>query len=315
MAAAVGFAAGTDAAWYGPVSCAIEPANVCNLRCPLCAAGAGLLGRPKGVMGAPEFERLVRKLPGSLGTLYLWGQGEPFLAPGFLGMVRFAADRGFRTVTSTNGHFLDDVAGIVKSGLDKLIVSLDGASQETYGSYRAGGDFRKVVEGLRCVACEKKRLGRGPEIVVQCVVNRMNEHERDVIRRIASEVGADRAVFKTLQAASIEGGDDLVPSDEGLSRYRRSTEGQLETDRSGIAASRCFRLYHSFQIDWMGNVAPCCFDKDSEHVMGNLLKDDFFSIWNGKRYRDFRRLLNERGRVLPMCGDCTEGLRRMNIHA
>ena len=111
-AAAGSFAARSGRAWGGPVSCAVEPANVCNLRCPLCAAGAGLLKRPKGVMGAPEFALLVKKLPQSVGTLYLWGQGEPFLAPGFIDMVRFASELGFRAVTSTNGHFLDDAAGI-----------------------------------------------------------------------------------------------------------------------------------------------------------------------------------------------------------
>ncbi len=313
--AVAGFAVRSVGAWGGPVSCAVEPANVCNLRCPLCAAGAGLLKRPKGVMGAVEFERLIRKLPGSVGTLYLWGQGEPFLAPDFLHMVGLASERGFRTITSTNGHFLDDAAGIAESGLDTLIVSLDGATQETYAAYRAGGDFQKVVDGVRGAANEIRRRGRGPEIVIQCVVNRMNEHEREGIRRIAAEAGAGRTVFKTLQATSIEGGDELLPGGSGLSRYRRTAEGRLEPDRSGVAKSRCLRLYHSLQIDWMGNVVPCCFDKDSEYVMGNLLEDDFAAIWNGRRYRDFRRLLNERGRTLPMCGDCTEGLRRMNIHA
>jgi radical SAM protein with 4Fe4S-binding SPASM domain len=266
-------------------------------------------------MGAADFERLIQRLPDSMGTLYLWGQGEPFLAPDFLRMVRFAADRGFRTVTSTNGHFLDNTADIADSGLDILIVSLDGANQETYTAYRIGGDFQRVVDGVRSVTHEVRRRGHGPDIVIQCVVNRMNEHEREDIMRIASDTGVVRTVFKTLQAVSIAGGDDLLPGGNGLSRYRRTSDGRLEPDRTGIAKSRCLRLYHSLQIDWMGNVVPCCFDKDSEYIMGNLLEEDFPSIWNGKRYRDFRRLLNERGRVLPMCGDCSEGLRRMNIHA
>jgi len=329
LMAVAGFAAGSERALGGPVSCAIEPTNLCNLRCPLCAAGAGLLERPKGCMSADEFARIVSRLPRSVTTLYLWGQGEPFLAPEFLAMVRFAVRRGFRTVTSTNGHFLDDPENIARSGLDTLIVSLDGADPETYASYRVGGDFHRVEEGIRRVAEASRRLGDGPNILIQCVVNRMNERSRKRLRTLASETGARRVVFKTLQAASMPGGGELLPRDPRLSRYRTGADGGLETDRLGMLANRCLRLYHSFQVDWQGNVVPCCFDKNSEWVMGNLvmgspnyakhtsgcLSDTIDTVWNAPRYREFRRMLNRSGRALPMCRDCTEGLRRMNIYA
>jgi radical SAM protein with 4Fe4S-binding SPASM domain len=262
-----------------------------------------------------EFELIVSRLPRSVVTLFLWGQGEPFLAPEFLGMVDFAARRGYRTVTSTNGHFLDDPEGIVRSGLARLVVSLDGADPETYASYRIGGDFHRVVEGVRQVAEASRRLGCGPDIHIQCVVNRMNERSRDKIRTLASETGARRVVFKTLQAASIPGGGELLPQDPRFSRYRKGMDGCLETDRRGMLANRCMRIYYSFQVDWQGNVVPCCFDKNSEHLMGNLISDTFDTVWNSPRYREFRRTLNHSGRVLAMCRDCTEGLRRMNIYA
>ena len=315
LAAAAGFAAGSDRALGGPVSCAIEPTNLCNLRCPLCASGAGLLERPKGCMSPEEFARIVSRLPRSVTTLFLWGQGEPFLAPGFLGMVRFAAGRGLRTITSTNGHFLDDPEEVVGSGLDTLIVSLDGADQETYASYRVGGDFRRVVDGVRGVVEAERSLGTGPEIRIQCVVNRRNEDGLDRLRALAKEIGARRIVFKTLQAASLPGGVELLPRGRVLNRYRTGECGVLETDRTFILRKRCFRLYHSFQVDWRGNVVPCCFDKDSEFVMGNLLYESSGGVWNSRPYRAFRNLLNREGRVHAMCRDCTEGLRRMNIYA
>lgn len=315
MTAVAGFAAGSDRALGGPVFCAIEPTNLCNLRCPLCAAGAGLLARPKGCMSADEFGRIVSRLSRSAASLYLWGQGEPFLAPDFLAMVRFAARLGYRTVTSTNGHFLDDPESIARSGLNTLIVSIDGADPETYESYRAGGDFRRVVDGVRGVADASRRLGTGPDIHIQCVMNRINEGSLERIKTLAAETGARRAVFKTLQAASLPGGADLLPLDPRLSRYRAGVDGNLEPDRRVILANRCLRIYHSFQVDWRGNVVPCCFDKNSEHVMGNLGSDTFETVWNSPRYREFRRMLNRKGRALPMCRDCTEGLRRMNIYA
>ena len=70
----------------------------------------------------------------------------------------------------------------------------------------------------------------------------------------------------------------------------------------------------TFQIDWQGNVVPCCFDKDSTYIMGNIISDSVTSIWNSDRYCSFRNQLNRFGKKLPMCRDCSEGLRRMTVH-
>ena len=315
LAAIAGFAARSDRAWGGPVACAIEPTNLCNLRCPLCATGAGLTRRPAGFMSAAVFETILGRLPRSVAAVCLWGQGEPFLAPEFLDMVRLAAKRGLGTVTSTNGHFLDDPEAVAGSGLDTLVASLDGADEETYASYRVGGDFRKVVEGVRRLTGTVKKIGRGPEVRIQCLLTRANEARRDDIVRLARTIGARRVVFKTLQAASMKGGAEFLPDDRRFSRYRWLPGGGFEPDRSMLLDNRCMRMYASFQMDWRGGVVPCCFDKDSEWTMGNLLEESFESIWNSERYRGFRAMLNREGRVVPMCRDCTEGLRRMNIHA
>lgn len=311
---AAGFILRSERAFGGPVSCAIEPTNACNLRCPLCASGAGLLNRPKGCMGLGEFRHIVEELPRSVGTLYLWGQGEPFLAPDFLDMVAFAARRGLRTITSTNGHFLHDPARIAASGLDTLIVSLDGADKESYEAYRIGGDFNRVLEGIRGVGEAVRSAGRGPAVEIQCVVSRANERDLGKFRALAAGIGAHRVSFKTLQAASMEGGEGYLPGDSGLSRYRRDDNGRYIPERWRFLRDRCLRIYYSFQVDWRGNMLPCCFDKDSGQVMGNLLENAFETVWNGERYRTFRENINRRGRVLPMCRDCTEGLRRMSIH-
>jgi len=313
--ALAGFFSRSGRALGGPVSCFIEPANICNLKCPLCAAGAGLLNRPRGSLKAADFETIVKKLPPGVSTLYLWGQGEPFFAPDFLDMARFAARRGFRTITSTNGHFLENPEEISASGLDTLIVSLDGSDADTYSAYRTGGNFNQVVKGIRGVVEAGKRFGKGPTVELQCVVNRMNENLRGQFRKLASETGAHRVVFKTLQAASFDGGEAFLPRDAKLSRYRKGKDGKLEPRRWRMPGGGCFRIYHSLQIDCLGNAVPCCFDKNSEWVMGNLLEDSFSDVWNGPRFRSFRNELNRRGRILPMCRDCTEGLRKVHIHA
>ncbi|MFC1692202.1 radical SAM/SPASM domain-containing protein [Candidatus Latescibacterota bacterium] len=311
--AVAGYFLHSDCAPGGPVSVAIEPTNLCNLRCPLCAAGADTLKRPKGNMRFDDFKLIIGKLPSSVQELYLWGQGEPFMAPDFLRMVHYASKKRFKTIVSTNGHFLQEPESVIESGLDRLIVSLDGIDRETYESYRVGGDYTRVVEGIKNVAAEIKTKGCGPVIEIQCLVNRRNINGLKAFKRQAYAIGANRVVLKSLQAVSMEGGTSYLPENTRYSRYKRNSDGELETDRAWFRKNRCLRLYYSFQVDWQGNVVPCCFDKDSTFIMGNILKETLSDIWNSHKYRSFRHQLNHNGKILPMCKDCTEGLKRLTI--
>jgi radical SAM protein with 4Fe4S-binding SPASM domain len=314
-AALAGFTSKSPRTFGGPVSVAIEPGNVCNLKCPLCASGAGIMNRPRGFMTLADFKKIIDGLPGSVSDIYLWGQGEPFMVPDFIGMIRYASSAGFRTIVSTNGHFLDNADGIAASGLDTLIVSIDGADKESYEYYRAGGDFDTVVGGIKNVSAAVKAMktGLGPKIELQCLLTQKNEGDMRSVETLASKIGADEVVFKTLQAGFIDEGEIFLPDNSEHTRYFIDDDGSMETDRKWYLRNRCLRLYYSFQIDWQGNVLPCCFDKDSENITGNVFNDPVSEIWNSDKYRAFRTMLNTKGRVLPMCKDCTEGLKRLTI--
>jgi radical SAM protein with 4Fe4S-binding SPASM domain len=314
MSVAGAYIAHTDKAWSYPVMAAIEPTNICNLRCPLCATGAGILTRQSGSMPLDNFRCIADKLTGKTETLYLWGQGEPFLAPDFLSMVSYAARKGFRTIVSTNGHFLDNAEEIVNSGMSQLIVSLDGIDENSYTAYRYGGDFNRVIRGIRFLAEVKRREGHGPEIIIQYLLTASSAPKRREVGELASSLGADKVVLKTLQAAWLTGGDKSLPDDLNLTRYRRKSDGTLVTDCHPFLGKRCLRLYYSFQVDWQGNVVPCCFDKNSDHILGNILTSNLQDIWNNSTYKKFRRSMNNNGRVLPMCTDCTEGLKRGDMN-
>ena len=99
-----------------------------------------------------DFKHLVDQLGDEVFMMMMWNQGEPYINKCFNHMVRYAHERGIFTFTSTNGHFVrndEQARAIVESGLDELIVSLDGVDQETYEKYRVGGRIERVFEAQR----------------------------------------------------------------------------------------------------------------------------------------------------------------------
>ena len=134
-----------------PIAIAFEPTTSCNLRCPECPSGLRSFTRPTGMLSKELFEKTIEELKGTLMYLTFYFQGEPYLHPDFLGMVQFAQKRKIYTATSTNAHYLspDMAEKTVRSGLDKLIISIDGTTQETYEQYRVGGQLKKVLEGTK----------------------------------------------------------------------------------------------------------------------------------------------------------------------
>ncbi|MFN4081223.1 MAG: radical SAM/SPASM domain-containing protein, partial [Saprospiraceae bacterium] len=240
--------------------------------------------------------------------LVLYFQGEPYLNPDFLSMVGYARGKGLYVITSTNGHFLDEESArqTVESGLSRLIVSVDGATQATYSAYRIGGDLEQVRAGIRRVVAWKKRLGRAqPHVILQCLVVRPNEHEIADVRAMGRELGVDEVKFKTAQVYDYENGHALIPSIDRYARYRRGIDGRWRLKAS--MSKSCWKMWHSCVITWDGRVAPCCFDKDAAHQMGDLRRQDFGAIWRGKAYADFRALLSKGREHIDICRNCSEG--------
>src|SRR6188768_2433833 len=132
-----------------PISISFEPTTSCNLRCPECPSGLRSFTRPTGMLDQSLFQNVIDQLAPTLSYLTFYFQGEPYLHPQFLEMAAYASKKGIYTVTSTNAHYLkdDSAKATIESNLDRLIISIDGTSQDTYQSYRVGGSLEKVMEG------------------------------------------------------------------------------------------------------------------------------------------------------------------------
>lgn len=296
--------------WGLPFNISLEPTTSCNLRCPECPSGLRSFTRPTGMLQPEFFNRTIDELQSHLIYLYLYFQGEPFLNPGFLDMVAYASSKGIYTVTSTNAHYLkDDVARkTVESGLDRIIVSIDGTTQETYEQYRVGGKLDKVLEGTQNLVRWKKELGSAtPHIIFQFLVVKPNEHQIAELKTLAKKYGVDEVALKTAQIYDYEQGSPLIPEQPQYSRYKKEADGTYSIKNK--LSNHCWKLWHSCVITWDGKVVPCCFDKDASHRMGNLTTNKLTEIWRGEPYSAFRDKLMSSRKEIDICQNCTEGLK------
>jgi len=294
--------------WGLPMTISIEPTTACNLRCPECPSGLRAFTRPTGNLKSDFFKNTIDQLHGSLMYLIFYFQGEPYINPDFLDMVAYAGQKGIYTITSTNGHFLHDenAKKTIESGLNRLIISIDGTTQETYEQYRIGGRLSTVLEGAKNVVEWKKKLNSStPHIIFQFLVVRPNEHQIDDLYRLAQEIGADEVKLKTAQVYDYKNGNPLIPTQEKYARYIKSEDGTYTTKHALL--NHCWKLWHACVITWNGIVVPCCFDKDAEHRLGHLTQQTMKDIWYGEVYQSFRKKLLAGRDQIDICTNCTEG--------
>lgn len=294
--------------WGVPFSIAIEPTTACNLRCPECPSGLRAFTRETGNLKEDFFRQVIDEMGKDLLNLTFYFQGEPYINPKFLEMVKYAHDRGIFTMTSTNAHFLNEANArkTIESGLDRLIISIDGTTQETYSAYRKEGKLENVLQGAQNIIRLKKEMkSRTPEVIFQFLVVKPNEHQIPEVHRLAKELGADAVRLKTAQIYDYKNGNELIPENTRYSRYAKQADGTYRIKNQLL--NHCWKLWHSCVITWDGLVVPCCFDKDATYRLGDLKNSSFREVWRGKSYQNFRyRLLQGRDKI-DICTNCTEG--------
>jgi radical SAM protein with 4Fe4S-binding SPASM domain len=223
-------------------------------------------------------------------------------------MIAFANKKKIYTATSTNAHFLHTNAAreTVLSGLKRLIISIDGLTQNTYESYRKEGSLDKVLEGTQNVIKAKKEMNsKFPMVIWQFLIVRPNEHEIEQLYELAEKYEVDKVALKTAQIYDYENGNELIPENEKYSRYRKEKNGTY-TIKNGIS-NHCWKMWSSCVITWDGKVVPCCFDKDAKHQLGDISQYDFKKVWNSKEYNRFRQQLLKGRKEIDICQNCTEG--------
>jgi radical SAM protein with 4Fe4S-binding SPASM domain len=291
-----------------PFALSIEPTTACNLSCPACPSGLKSFSRPTGKIDLAFHETIIASLKKSVFYINYYFQGEPFLHPQFLTLIKTAKAANIYTATSTNGHFISDknALAIVDSGLDRLIISIDGLTQETYASYRVDGELKKVISATKSLIEAKKQRGSAtPYLIFQLLVLKTNEDQIDALNDLAKTLGVNEVRFKTAQFYAYENGNELMPSNEKYSRYIKKRDGSYRVKYYG--GNHCWRMWSSSVITWDGKVVPCCFDKDAQHALGELKTEGFDAIWNGATYQQFRTAVLTNRNDIDICTNCSEG--------
>ena len=293
--------------WGYPPIVNIEPTNICNLHCPLCVTGCKKMKRPRGYIDMDSFQRFVDRVADRVIYLTLYHQGEPYLHKQFHDMVAYAKQKGVYVTTSTNAHFIsrEEAERVVKSGLDSMIISLDGVEQSTYETYRIGGHFDTVIDGIQNLVEAKKRFkSRVPYLLLQFLVMKHNQHELSKIKELSRELGVDRLLIKTIEVTTLEEAKAWLPDDKAYRRYHVSEKNF--TVKQGKGA--CPRLWLNTLVDWDGALVPCCFDKNADYKMGNVWDHDFETLWRNDVYTAFRKQMLDDRNSIDMCRNCNYGI-------
>jgi radical SAM protein with 4Fe4S-binding SPASM domain len=284
-----------------PHTITIDPLDSCNLKCPLCPSGLGILNDRPTVMSIDTFKLIVRKIP-RIDHLCLFNWGEPFLNPAVFKMIRYAAEKNIGVTIHSNFSLKkhdDFFINILESGLDTLVISLDGTSPQSYSRYRIGGDFNLVLSNIKKLVKMKKDLGyKSPLIIWKFIVNRFNENEIAHAKYMANQLGIE---FET---SCLGLSDDLpgVTLADPIQQRKRYWLPENKKYRhlhyrneykKPLMNSSCPQLFETMVINPDGKVFPCCWVTNWEHAFGDLKKESFEDIWHNSKYRYSRSLFSK----------------------
>lgn len=301
------FATTNPIIWGYPYAISIEPTSYCNLKCMECPSGSGTLTRNQGQISMDLFKQIIDETSKYTFYLTLYFQGEPLMHPEIGALIAYAKAKRMFVFTSTNGHFLspENAQTLVESKLDKIIISLDGATQVDYERYRINGTLKKAVEGMSNLANYRKQLpSETPIIVAQVLLLKTTENQLPDIKDLALRNGVDFVEFKKAQFYNPNDNDSLLPQNPKYRRYeyKENFGWNLKAKKT----KNCKRLWAAAVITWDGRLLPCCYDKDAHYPFGDLNNVDFKTAFKSLAATDFRKQVTFKRDEIEICCNCGE---------
>ena len=305
----------------------IEPIGACNLRCRMCPIqfrAESTSQHAPALINYDVFCRLIDQFP-NLSELHLQGLGEPLLHPRFFDMVRYATERGIVVSTNTNLSGLSErrAEECVRSGLNRLHVSLDGASAATYAFIRIGGTLERVLRNIERLNQAKARLGLSlPELHIVAVVMRRNLHELPDLVRLAATLQMSAL---SVQHLCHDFGESSLPARYRPMRAFVESETLLNEDPARVeqyfsaaravaeelsvslrlprtqprphsaamsGRARCDWPWRGSYVSYNGEAMSCCMVATPDRInFGNMKEEGVAAVWNNSAYTAFREKL------------------------
>lgn len=308
----------------------IEPTTACNLHCRTCIRN--VWSDPPEMMSMATFGRLMESIEAlpDLNRVVFTGFGEPLAHPHILEMIEAVRQHGVAVTVGSNGLLLttDKARELVRLGVDRLVVSVDGVRPETYAGVR-GAMLSEVLGNIRRLNEAKQQLGSlVPALGIEFVALKSNLNELAELSGLASRLNAARVLVSNVLPYTEEMREEILYGYEPRPPFKASgwpvradawvMWGALELPRMHWGAERRCRFIHdrAMVVGWDGGVAPCYalshnynyFAIDgrkkqvSRYTLGNVNDQSLAEIWVSEDYTRFRSEV--RGFHFPSCPDC-----------
>ncbi|EPA05316.1 radical SAM/SPASM domain-containing protein [Candidatus Nitrosarchaeum limnium] len=292
-----------------PYHYVIEPTNICNLHCPLCSTGINAETRSKGTLTLEKFKILIDQIKDVALELYLQNWGESTLVKLLPDMIKYASDNKIFVNLSTNfsiDYSNEYLENLLKSGLGKLVIDVDGTTQEIFEKYRIGGKLETVLKNIRtAVKFKKENNLKFPIIASKMLVMKHNEHQIDDFKKLSKELDVDEIELNNIQINPNTAKSWLPNNPE----YRYASYDKSRT------VEPCHWPWSGFVVNWSGDIAPCCIVDDSDSDFGNIFEEGLEKIWNNEYYVSARSEFsnNKEMTKFTICNMCKNDTHNPNL--
>ena len=260
----------------------IEPTNLCNLQCPLCSTGVNADTRKKSILTFENFKKLIEEIKDTTLLFALQNWGEPTLVKDLPKIIRYTADAGIFTRLSTNfsidyeDKYFEE---FMNSGLGRLVIDIDGTTQEVYEKYRVKGNLDLVINNTkRAVKFKKENNLKYPIIQVRMLVMSHNEHQIEDFKKLAKELEADEMELGNIQL-NPNSAKEWLPNNKDY---------VYDTYLGERVTTPCHWPWSGLVINSDGGVSSCAIVDDQNADFGNVFENDIMDIWNNEYYQSAR---------------------------
>lgn len=310
----------------------IEVSALCNLDCITCPRQESITPEKLELMPLDTYYKVADALFPYIRDVNLIGLGESLMHPQIDTIITYAKSKYVGVNMTSNGTIMNDKMArkLVASGLDSIAFSIDGGTKATFEQVRVNARFEKVITNIKRLIAVKQELGsERPWIAVGVVLMKTNVRELPAVVRLCHEIGVNTVecsnvfTWTTQMERELPLYHGITPDEDAAIEEAKAVASALGVKlllpgfvmkEPGVCS---YEPQKHFVVTWKGDLRPCCnlfhpyhYVFNGQHkfayeaTMGNLLRENFLTIWNKSEYVAFRKA-NETGIGLPeVCQDC-----------